>query len=318
MLKGEPPISDWNMVPYVLSYSYGVFRRALVGTLLHLLGVEPTRGVVLLIYTLAVILFFTLFYLFAARVKDRPLFVPFLILFVLSPFTGLHLGDDLGRTDVLLASLLMASLLLPKLSFGFTAVAILIHEGYLLLGLPALITVLLLRRRYGLLALNVAVGVGVLVALRLISPGPEILPLLERILAERGLSAEQALIPLTSSPLENTLYFYGTFLSSSGDALKTFAFGFVATLGLMGAYAYLFWTSSRAPILCRLIPLAPLLMFLLGIDYFRWGFFATLSMAVAWVEMYRMGWAGPPGRWSRPLFYLLLVLPLLEILREVL
>ncbi len=317
-MGGEPIVGDWVRVPYLLSYRNGFVRRGLIGTLFHLLGIHPDRTVILITYTVAFEIFIVLFHLFVRREgKGNPLLRYLLLLFLLSPATVLHVGDDVGRTDIYLYLILLLSLFSAGISPLLTAVAILIHEGYVLLALPTLLTYHLIKGRKALAIANAAVGVLVAISVSKVGTlGPADFSLYARILSGNGITTTDPLLPLASSPLRNALHFYGQFLSSP-PLLRAFLLGVGLSISLVALHFLLFYRTLRGPSLLKLSPLLPLAMFLFGIDYFRWAFASSLSMALLWSVMAGKYGTTPPGRMERVLFLLSLLSFPLEVLREV-
>ncbi len=318
LFRGEPLIGDWVRVPYLLSYSHGFVKRGLLGTLLSTLHLTPSTGTVLLLYVLAFEAFLLLFYLFVRREgRDNPLLPYFFLLFLLSPATLFHMGDDLGRTDIYLYLLLLLSFNLPGIAPLLTLLAILIHEGYVLMALPVLVLGLYLKGKGRLAVASGVVGVvgAVVVSLsgRLSGEG---MATYSRILASHGITATDPLLPLHLSPLRNSLYFYAKFLTDPTSRI-TVGIGIVSALLLISLYFLLLYRLSRAPTYLKVVPLSPLLMFPFGVDYFRWASATSVSMALAFVLLSKRFGVREPDSLDRALFLLsLLALPL-EVVKEV-
>ncbi len=313
-IGGESLADGWVLVPYILSYFHGFVKRGLPGTLFDLLNLQPTPFAVALAYTLALEIFAVMFYLFVVRnARDNPLLPYMLILFILSPATFFHMGDDVGRTDVYLLLLFTLSLMGPRLSPVFTALAVLIHEGYALLAMPSVVGYLFLKGRKTIAIVNGVVGVAVAILTATIGRlGPEGTSLYSSILKDTD-----PLRPLILTPLENTVYFYRKFFLNP-DTLPVVLLGFVSAILLFSLYYVLFLRTVRGPMPYRLIPLTPLLMFLFGIDYFRWVSFGTVVLAVWWVILSHEFGTVKPHKVDRLVYLLsLLALPA-EVLKEIL
>ena len=314
---GEPPVGDWVRVPYLLSYSHGFVKRGLLGTLLSALHISPSTGTVLLFYVFAFEAFLLLFYTFVRREgRGNPLLPYLLTLFLLSPATVFHMGDDLGRTDVFLYLLLLLSLLYLRLSPLLTVLSLLIHEGYVLMGLPVLMLGAFLKGRGRIALLNGAIGAvgAVLISAfgKLDDAGMETY---SRILSSHGIPTTDPLLPLYLPPLHNSLYFYTKFLTDPTTRV-TVAVGIASALILVLLYFLLLYRITRAPALLKVVPLSPLLMFLFGVDYFRWSSATSIGMALSFVLLSGRFGVREPGRLDRALFLLsLLALPL-EIAKE--
>jgi len=119
------------------------------------------------------------------------------------------------------------------------------------------------------------------------------------------------------TPFENTIHFYREFFLNP-DTLPVVLFGFVSSLLLFSLYYFLFLRTTKGPLLYRLLPLTPLLMFLFGIDYFRWVAFGTVVMALWWVILSREFGTVEPRRVDG-LVYILSILSLpAEAIKEIL
>lgn len=145
--------SHWNQLTYHLDYSQGFIRRALVGHLFHVAGIAVTADSVfhfsLIIHLLTLIACVLLFKAHLPSIDPR-VRTAFLLLFAISPATFMHYGRDLGRHDQLLVLLAITCVLLIRTErFLFasflSAVAVLIHELFVLTGLPILVAYTLIR-----------------------------------------------------------------------------------------------------------------------------------------------------------------------------
>ncbi len=319
LLRVEPLIGDWVRVPYLLSYTHGFVKRGLLGTLLSALHLSPSTTTVFILYVLVFESFLVLFYLFVVREgRDNPLLPYLLVLFLLSPATIFHMGDDVGRTDVYLYLILLLSLNCPRLSPVLTVLALLVHEGYVLMGLPVLLLGVGLKGFKRIALANGAVaGVGVMLLSllgRLDGKGMEVY---SHILSSYGITTMDPLLPLHLSPLQNSFHFYTKFLADPATR-TTILLGVASALLLVLLYSLLLFRISRAPIHLKAVPLSPLLMFLFGVDYFRWSAAAVIGMALAFVLLGRRFGVRRPDRFDKVLFLLsLLALPL-EVLKELL
>jgi hypothetical protein len=227
------------------------------------------------------------------------------------------MGDDVGRTDIYLLLLLVLSFMKPRISPLFTSLAMLIHEGYVLLGLPAVVGYLTLRGRKRLATLNGVIGIllTVLVSVsgRLNREGLEFYA---DVFKNMGLGTTDPLRPLIFSPLENTVFFYRKFFLNP-DTFPLVIIGFVSALLLFSLYYFLFLRTVRGPLPYKLFPLFPLLMFLFGIDYFRWVAFGMVVMAIWWSVLVGEFGTANPRRAEKFVFLLSLMSLPAEMLKEI-
>lgn len=139
---------DWMRTQYSLSYfDQGLQRRALVGTLRDLLG-KP--DIVLSMYAVTLSSLMVLAWqaakflraLSSSREPELPLTLTAVL--ILSPFTLSQIAFDVGRFDALNLVLLLCALGLlnrgmPVPATGLCLVAILIHEAFIVWGVPLLV-----------------------------------------------------------------------------------------------------------------------------------------------------------------------------------
>lgn len=148
----------WGYFLPELTVSYfdnGFTRRALIGTITNLLGIEPSVFAVKAVYALGVILAAAALFVWAWRATRELAARERLLLFVLlalSPATLVHWIEDPGRPDALVEAFAIAAAfacmrgrhmlaLAPALAAG------LIHEAYFLLFGPLFLALLYERWR---------------------------------------------------------------------------------------------------------------------------------------------------------------------------
>jgi hypothetical protein len=159
---------DYNIIWLAANYfQFGAMRRALVGSVIYMSGVGLVTAAYLL-YGMSVILVLIFGYIFIKRIIEaggRPL--PFaLILGALL----LYWSEDIGRTDVLVAAILLAAALALRngrivLASFCLAIGFQVHEVTAIYGLPLLAALLLQENRYkkyrsaaGAVALVILIG----------------------------------------------------------------------------------------------------------------------------------------------------------------
>ena len=142
---------DYNIVWLAANYfQFGAMRRALVGSVVYMSGVDLVTSAYLL-YGMSVIFVLIFGYIFIKRIMEaggRPL--PFaLILGALL----LYWSEDIGRTDILVAAILLAAALailsgrIVLASFCL-AIGFQVHEVTAIYGLPLVAALLLQGDRY--------------------------------------------------------------------------------------------------------------------------------------------------------------------------
>ena len=138
---------------WVLSYSYGLIRRGLVGTVmkvwLPILTIKDIHDTALIAYCTFLVFLLVVFY-FLLRYKDKSGQLFRLILFFLAcPATISMIANNLGRFDLFLTIIIFLSLTL--LSFNryvwlipiLMITAMFIHEGFLILYAPTILAAMI-------------------------------------------------------------------------------------------------------------------------------------------------------------------------------
>ena len=143
---GDIYFLDWKKTQYLVNYfDYGFIKRGLVGNLFIFIQLEQIKYYIVLFHTSLFILFIWM----VARLTDKRSYSEcsaqqldwLRALFVLSPFTALQIGFDIGRYDLLNLTLLVLTIkAIREQKFFLTALlsvlALLTHEAYLFYGLP--------------------------------------------------------------------------------------------------------------------------------------------------------------------------------------
>ncbi len=148
----ESAVEGWRLALWQLDYRHEFGKRALPGAVLGGLGIPRTAGVVwALSFSAAMTSCGVLVWLWWRRLAAQPPRTALLLLgvFVASPASAMHLGYDAGRFDhfTLLIAIICVALILegPTRLATFVvppliAVGLLIHEAFLLIGLPLIAT----------------------------------------------------------------------------------------------------------------------------------------------------------------------------------
>ncbi|MGH7383954.1 MAG: hypothetical protein ACREKG_02160, partial [Candidatus Rokuibacteriota bacterium] len=148
-------VSDWNVTHWLFTYDLEFTRRALVGTLVWGM-VEPDPdlarrlGVGLLIGCSAALI---LFAAWSLRGRPAAFRAGFAVLTVACPATLTQFGYDCGRLDQLNLILFLAALVLivrgpvaaPLGVALLTAIALLVHEAFLIIHVPVLVGMMIHR-----------------------------------------------------------------------------------------------------------------------------------------------------------------------------
>ncbi len=275
-VRGEDLVSDYNMNAFFFNYSYGFMKRGFVGSIFHLLGITPTKTLILLLWLLLINLFAFLFYRHAARRIGSGL-DHFLLFALLSPATFVQFMGEIGRFDGINVLLLLFSLLLLEGGFrGFVpllaVVGILVHEGFFLIQLPVLLSVSLWKgyRRFAALTFLLSL-VAFLIVMSFGRLDAQAFQSFREILLEEGYLVEGALWAVRhdlGSAWEMVLReFKGVLRESPLLFLSTYAFALAITLG----YVYVYLKSAlRRSLILSLSPLTVLLLLPITIDHMRW------------------------------------------------
>jgi hypothetical protein len=132
----------FNLVHFYLSYQeLGFIRRGLEGSLLSLFSTRDQQWITIISYGYIFLVALCIWYWVLQQENERKSWSGRNVLFVLSPALFLHYGYDLGRSDPLLVSLQVLSLLAIQhnrhiWAVIFSALGILIHEVYFFAMLP--------------------------------------------------------------------------------------------------------------------------------------------------------------------------------------
>lgn len=156
VMAADKNLDRWVMTPYLVTYRFGLLPRALIGSVLSLFTDKVTTGI---IYAVAIAFFLVL----AAQISlllgktirssEEDLRLPvkiFALLFLASPLSVTYLlGGYIARFDLFWLILTLVSLVflknrvlrwvVPLLS----AAAIMIHQGYMVTYMPALVVPML-------------------------------------------------------------------------------------------------------------------------------------------------------------------------------
>lgn len=262
---------------FVNYFEFGFIRRGLVGTLLYPFIPSPIHN-----DYLPLLILFPLFLLAVLVVALRyastlgflsPQREIFLSLLILSPALLPHYAYSTGDFNVLLALIYFASLLLirwPAPLFLLMAVAMLVHEIFLLAFVPAICVALYVAsgKRLPRAALYGAIAVGLAAALVAVGTLDTSFPEYRAILSERAPNLERdGYFEMTAGFKENIEYTRPLYSRPIGLiatipafvywGLLVFLFfplngGWLLKLGFVGASA------------------SPLVMLVLGSDYYRW------------------------------------------------
>jgi len=290
----------WKTSQFFFSYQeLGFVKRGLVGTLIHPFPILLTpAGVVTLscLFLAAFALGFWKFFVDSCGAFGEAERATLAAVCLLAPSMFLRLGFDYGRYDplTLLLTVLAAAALVKSrdvIAALCCAAAMLIHEGFLVIGFPILCAVILSReeasasarwrRLMRFAALPIAVTAGVVLFGRY-EPGIDVLTQHFKADAryvatvERGEVNVDALIVLTRSAKE-TFYYSLAFFAERKP------FGHLA---LIGAWFYFFCRFYdgffRRNALKRdwlyFAAFSPLLLSVTACDYFRWVALASANM----------------------------------------
>lgn len=291
---------------YVNYWEFGFVKRGLLGSLISLTGlnrmVHPSVFTCI-IHTLGLLALSLLFWLLAHRctrhlsAADQHRKPWLYAVFLTSPALFLHFGFDLGRVDLFglnitllaLLVLLSSAALALRVSIALltTAVGLLSHEAYLFFWLPLLGLGLILslapephRRRWQLLGCWLALVVVLLAILRVwgsFEPGAA--ELSRRFTAIHPFLSGAMRIELTSELTHNLGVTWSAVKQHNwfGNSIAVAAYALISAVGY-----YLVVKHSTLPFcLMLLVPVAPLLMNLIAVDFIRHLSCAITAAAVA-------------------------------------
>jgi hypothetical protein len=301
---------------FLYSYSAGVHKRALVGSVLEWLG-GSLSGVSLYELSLAMLGLFALaLVLFTARVMlaSRASFVLLLALIggpAILPHFAYALGyfDPLLVVDALLIATLITSALPAALSVALAAVLCaagsLIHESFLMTALPLVVIVQLARGASQWRRLLPLVAVAVLVPVAVQFAGHPSLPL-DQYVARAATRTDihlsrEAFELLYFSPQENLRYLVQHYASASTDLRLLTAFVlplpyFLCLYDIYRVAATARPVDMRTQRVVAISILIPMALLLVGFDALRWVGFACVNCAIFVHECLRADASGAVER----------------------
>ena len=288
---------QWKSTQYLVNYfDFGFVKRGVVGTLFSMLKISQLKGAIIVMSVALFGIFLMVVYIGLYKIPpgdDRRESVDIIKTVVaLSPFTAFQFSYDMGRFDLINIILLIVALHLVKLrQLGLTTVisvlALLIHEAFFVYGIPLIVAFALQGRNkndpnsYSLKLVAYVSSVACVAVLIYLYGSSE--KILKSDLGIGGVAWSRAV------------------LQPNFD-LSVIEAG-LCILILMGLYGWLyhFYKKNNGRIdWIFLATLAPLSLFLLGLDYARWCslIFCTVLIAVAlkvlqskWIiNMDKAGW----------------------------
>lgn len=310
---------DYMMSFWALSYQRGYRARGLPGAVLQWLGVERISVQLVTVVSVALLLagLALLVELGARAYRNDPGWPTFLLgmLLVGSPATLQFLALELGAFDHFLTVLTVGPLLLLLDDRGrgrlitvglLTTVAVLIHEGFVLLGLPLIVAAVVVRRgapvRRRLVAEVAVVVAGPVLALAWIQAGPTLSPddlparhaeVLE--VAEVAADHRPVVWPIanhTRSFTENIAYTADRIRERGHREHLVALLACLPTLAAVVAVGRQRLGGRDRRLLVVLwagVVAAPLLLAPIGHDWGRWMVYATFNglLAVVWLDAHR-------------------------------
>lgn len=314
LFSNELALSHYKTLHFVLSYDAEFLKRGLVGEAFRLLGISPW-GAAPGVFTLMVLLLLSGVYALGAfaviRQRADPVLVGILIALWASPAALPHLTADFGRFDALLILLLgvwavCSYALTANLSLVFltlaSCTAVLIHEIALFVTVPVGLALWLIRYDEPVISVRtVAFGAVISFAFTLIwtfGNGDILTPAgVRALISERfgagDYSIKLMLLVLFGDISENAVYSarQAARFAPLREHLEFFGimFGFLLLLGAM--IAILIRQLPRHGWLAVVACLAPLALYPLGYDYFRWLSFVLINMTVlsVWAMLHDPG-----------------------------
>jgi hypothetical protein len=293
-------VSDWKSVHFLVSYQeHGFIKRGLVGSIFKLAHIPPTRENMSAFSAITAALAACLWLAVlgaSGRSISRSEKVSVAAILITSPATFSHFGFDAGRFDTLLLAIFLANILLIQkrawLCVGLaSALALLVHEIYLLAFFPLIFCMVMREqgeavRRIGSVVLP---PLAVCLALFLFGGYEQGHEALYKSIYALSPYRDQLRPEVVNDAVSVWSHAVGVagsdskILSTNMDTYQI-KWLLVSLLPVLAMFASLviFHLRSKLPIsLLTLCPLAPCLLFLVGIDYYRWTAFAWLGIFMA-------------------------------------
>ena len=269
---GDINFLDWKKTQYLVNYfDYGLIKRGLVGNLFILIPLEQIKYYIVLFHASLFVLLTWLIARLTDKRSDAEGTAKQLdwlrALFVLSPFTSLQIGFDIGRYDLLNLILLVLSVKAIQeqkffLTALMTACALLTHEAYVFYGLP-LIFALTVQKVWVLKADTPAFQktklTVVIYAISLLC-----------VCILMYLFGSQKKAISSSAGLGQQVWNRDLLEPSFGATMSEMII-LIAILALIYVWLISFYATNRAkPDILLLSSVPPLALFFLGVDYARW------------------------------------------------
>lgn len=305
-------ISGWEAVQFLISYQeHGFVKRGLVGSVFRLFQIPPSLNHIIIFSVSMCILLASLLTYMAIRFQayfGRKEIVSLAAILLASPAMFSHFGYDGGRYDFILLIFFLFSLIALTSSNYWLAgllsfAALLTHENYLFVFMPILTCVVLGASNQKIRSL----------ATFLVLPLTSVLAIFLFGAYEPGKEALIVSINQLSEPLDYALRTWDV-----QDIAEIWTSGVAGSMGKIKAEVWTLYEIKRAlpgfiPIalmlcsyinyyrrqktslsLLTLCPLAPCLLFFVGVDYYRWVAFIWMSLfSVLIIEKIRSDGTAP-------------------------
>jgi hypothetical protein len=276
-------------------------KRAFIGSMLDFIGIVPSQKDVVLSFWVISNIILCLFVIYMqSSLKFVPLQQKFglLFLFVLSPAAALQFGYDIGRFDQvnLVLYLLILILVVQKRRSLFPVLpvlltmGILVHEAFLFVNLPVILSVLVLETIQGHFHKAIFGSCIILVVLTisaiLIAGGVDgqTHQLINEKVNRLG-HGYGTLEIFSQSVFENTLSTLDTYRNRYvwHELLAAFAVFLFYWIPYLRYFARMHLTLPQR--ICLYSPLAILPMFALGVDFYRWMALSIINLFVVFIYL---------------------------------
>lgn len=301
-IEGKSYLSTFKYSHYLFDYSQEFVKRGFIGETFNALGVHKTYNVISLFsYGLLILLNYVLLLVFTSpyRKYKKTGLLFFSIIAIANPATLQHFVLDVGRYDILLVVIMLASIYIirtkkPATTFGainFLVVSgLLIHEAFLFISVPLILSYWYYKQnsKYSieLIALT-AVIVTLATALIKLFGNIESLSLEEHfkmlsLTYGEGVNASSISVAHKTGVMENIKFALSIWKSKKTWINHGLMLAFLAPL-LLVIYKLVRLLAINANAKTQLILLCaafPLTLYLLGSDVYRWWALAITNILV--------------------------------------
>ncbi len=311
-IRAYTELHSWAYTHWRFDYDFGLYKRGLVGEFISLLNWSPNASDILILANANIALIFLL----AAVVLVKPRiyahqwqgWMAFAATVLLCASTVQHLVASLGRLNnvaLLLATLALAAVCSRSMVRGLIIVTVVsgltigVHEASLFLISPLLLAAIIFQHRFNrsFFMLSTGVVVSALTALAVITLASPVIQEQEYLAHLKQIyphihraAVETRFVPLSQSLKMSADFFWSmdTLIQHSIYMFTTAPVYMLLLSGILKIEESDLRTEKMSTALILILCHAPLLLYPLGIDHFRWLSACVINLSVILLMAYRI------------------------------